>query len=151
MMKRFWNKVDRRESNECWNWQACMTRLGYGLFWFSSKNRSAHRVAWILTHGEIPNGLHVLHKCDNPACVNPSHLFLGTQRDNIHDAIEKGRHKLPDNRGERCGTSKLTRTDVLEIRRLSGLGAKQKKIAAMFQVSQSNISMIVNHKNWSHA
>lgn len=91
--RRFWSKVD--DSGDCWLWTANRTPLGYGRFSFNGEPQKAHRVAWILTHGEIPQGLNVLHRCDNPPCVRTTHLFIGTIMDNCHDMMRKGRMKEP--------------------------------------------------------
>lgn len=89
---RFWSKACVLDESECWEWQGSRNWQGYGWAQPSGKNRGAHRVAWLLTHGSIPDGLWVLHHCDNPPCVNPSHLFLGTATDNERDKVRKGRH-----------------------------------------------------------
>lgn len=89
--ERLWTKVDK--SGECWLWIANRNWAGYGLFKREGKTRAAHREAWRAAHGDIPAGLQVLHRCDNRACVNPAHLFLGSQKDNIQDCIAKGRRK----------------------------------------------------------
>jgi hypothetical protein len=86
---RFWNKVDK--SDDCWLWTASKLKQGYGRFNFNGKLILAHRMSWILTNGEIPNEMCALHSCDNPSCVNPSHLRLGTKKDNSQDKIQRGR------------------------------------------------------------
>ena len=89
--ERFWAKVDKTES--CWLWRASLSQDGYGQFKLHGTMRRSHRVAWELVYGVVPNGLFVLHSCDNPPCVNPGHLFLGTNTDNMRDCAAKGRHK----------------------------------------------------------
>ena len=88
-MNRFWDKVDKY-GEFCWLWRGAR-RDGYGMFWFKGKIVSAHRVSWELRFGGIPVGMQVLHKCDNRLCIKPEHLFLGTQADNLLDAVKKGR------------------------------------------------------------
>lgn len=90
-MQRFWDKADVADRDACWLWHACKNRDGYGSFGLNGTTILAHRMAWILEHGDIPDGLNVLHNCDIPSCVNPSHLFLGTQKDNVADCTRKGR------------------------------------------------------------
>jgi len=89
----FWKKVIKKDG--CWEWAACTNESGYGIFHTGKKTDRAHRVSWILTNGEIPSGLFVCHKCDNPPCTNPDHLFLGTNKDNVDDMIAKGRNSKP--------------------------------------------------------
>lgn len=91
-VQRFWVKAEK--SAGCWNWMALRNPSGYGVVNFKNKTRLAHRVAWELTHGEIPVGMYACHTCDNPSCINPDHLFLGTQADNMRDMMEKGRSTL---------------------------------------------------------
>ena len=136
--KRFWSKVAVGDVADCWEWQASEVG-GYGQFWIDPKLWQAHRVAWILTFGPIPTGLHCCHKCDNPGCCNPYHLFLGTRKDNMVDAAQKG-HKA----------NKLTEDEVLEIRESYNAGrATQQGLADEFGVSQMTISQIIRRKRWA--
>lgn len=143
---RFWSKVT--PSGGCWLWQASLFgSLGYGQFTVmtvggtSRKQRHlyAHRVAWELANGQIPAGQHVLHACDVPACVNPAHLFLGTQQTNMEDAASKGR--LHVGRPKR---QKVSDAAVSQIRAAVASGAKQIDLANMHGVSKALISRIVN-------
>lgn len=92
--KNFWNKVNKGDENACWEWKASKTPLGYGRTTYQKRQSYAHRMAYIYTYSEIPDGLLVCHTCDNPACCNPKHLFLGSHKDNTQDMIKKGRSKL---------------------------------------------------------
>jgi len=142
---RFWAKVDKTSPDGCWLWKAGRNKQGYGTFWNAGHNLRANRVAWILTNGD-PGKLNVLHTCDNPPCVNPFHLFLGTQSENALDSVKKGR--FVDNTGEKCGAHKLTLKQVREIL-TSNLSSR--KIAVHYSVSQSCISFIKIGKNWAKA
>lgn len=94
---RFWSSVEMRAPDECWPWLRFKNDKGYGITKVTINKRrynsKTQRLAWLLTFGDIPDGLHVLHTCDNPPCCNPAHLFLGTNGDNMRDKVEKGRHK----------------------------------------------------------
>lgn len=127
----------------CWIWAACVTEAGYGQIGLKNKVLYAHRVSWELYYREIPDGLNVLHKCDVPGCVNPSHLFLGTHQDNTADMVSKGRGV----NGELVGTSKLTENDIMEIRASE---ESQYKLAEKYGVDQTNISCIKLRKSWAH-
>lgn len=150
--RRFWSKV-RRVSGGCWLWTGARNR--YGLFRLNGKVRKAHRVAWELTNGPIPDGLNVLHTCDNPPCVRPSHLFLGTQAENVRDMWAKGRHGPGPHvrvnyRGSLTPAAKLSETDVLAIRRLSADGWSLRRLAEQFGVGQNAIFKVVHRRSWSH-
>jgi len=124
--------------------------LGYGNFTFKKRGRKkrslkAHRVAWTTEYGSIPDGLWVLHKCDNPPCVNLEHLFLGTRADNSHDMAAKNRSTF----GELNWGAKLTATQVAEIRRLHDGGIRTGILVAQFGVGQTQISKIVRRKSWA--
>jgi len=114
------------------------------------RNWTAHRIAWTLKNGPIPDGLYVLHQCDNRACANPNHLFLGTNGDNQRDAAKKGKSRGKIMVGENNPAAKLSETDVREIRRLAALGVKRKILAAKWSISYSQISSILIGQTWKH-
>lgn len=147
---RFWSKVDKSGGPDaCWPWTEGTTSDGYGQLGVGSRTDGskttllAHRIAYQLKHGAIPDGLFVCHDCDNPPCCNADHLFLGTQRDNIRDAAEKGRRAI----GERHPQAKLTDTEVRAIR--AALGT-QREIAARYGVSHATVGMIQRGEIWAH-
>ena len=144
--ERFWAFVDK--SDGCWLWNGSLNNKGYGEIGGDAggPNVLAHRASWKIHFGELPNNVGVLHRCDNPRCVNPSHLFLGTQKVNMLDCKAKGRTTL----GERNRHAKLTNENILEIRSMADAGMLQTEIARLFNISASTISMIVNKKHWSH-
>jgi len=143
---KFEEKFVRRKASECWLWSGYTLPTGYGNMQIRTpkiKNMRAHRVSWELYRGPIPDGLMVLHKCDVRACVNPNHLFLGTNADNMADMAAKKRSCL----GEKNGRVKLTASEVLEIRdRPEGYA----RVARVYGVSKSCIRLIVTRKNWKH-
>jgi hypothetical protein len=142
---RFWSKVDKTSS--CWLWRGCKTGAGYGQIRITTAGQSkaiyAHRISWELTNGPIPEGLDVLHKCDNPPCVRPDHLFIGTQSDNENDSVSKGRWNHP--KGEDHPKAILTLVQVAEIRRSI---LSQRKLAKQYSVSRGAIQAILNGRNW---
>lgn len=149
-LERFWRKVDRKQKNDCWNWIGSKIRTGYGQFKSNKKIVLAHRFSWELHFGKIPqNKPCVLHHCDNPKCVNPRHLFLGTQADNVEDMINKGRDNKARQKGEDNANHKLTVSQIKEIRSLKGK-LTQKEIAKMFNVYHTTIEKIHNNKTWKH-
>lgn len=151
--ERFWAKVDIKGADECWNWKGAKCSGGYGSFWVTDNSINphkvigSHKVAYELIHGKIHEGLSVLHRCDNPACCNPNHLFLGTQECNVRDMENKHRGSHP--KGEHHGLSKLTESQVKEIRSLYRTNKySQRDIANKFNVSQYTIMSIVNGVTW---
>src|SRR3990167_2058280 len=142
-VKDFWDKVDKTDS--CWLWKVGKNKDGYGRFRFEMKIKVSHRFAWEITFGKIPSGMLVCHKCDNPPCVNPSHLFLGTHKDNAIDKSQKGRGY--NRSGENNGMCKLKFTAIKKVRSLYKSGKyRQKELADSFKVGQDYISRIVNYK-----
>ena len=139
---RFWSKVDTKGPEECHNWKAGKTTRGYGNFTLDQSNLRAHRVAWELIYGAIPEDMYVLHKCDNPLCCNTEHLYIGTQANNLEDV--RTRHP------EQLGVN-LHEGEIWLVRKLYREGKSflsQREIAKMFKVSQSTIQRIVNSTNW---
>ncbi len=153
-MRRFWSKVDIRSSNDCWSWKAGRFDFGYGQFWFEGKTMKAHRMAWILTHGKIPDNKLVLHKCDNPPCVNPKHLWVGTYRDNTRDMIIKGRDNYIGHIGLRGESSPFSRMKEDQVKLLRKMYKNKEgstyKLAELFNISKSTAWEIVANKNWVH-
>jgi len=147
--RRFWRKV--RRGPGCWEWTARCNNHGYGKFSINRVGHYAHRVAWEIVNGPIPQGLCVLHHCDNPKCVNPAHLFIGTRADNTRDMMDKGRHRLVVLHGEDHGCHKLTEVEVHEIRqRYARGGISQATLAREYSVTQAQISNIVKRHNWAN-
>ena len=150
---RFWSKVDIRSKSECWEWMAFCKPNGYGQFQLKrNKPVYAHRFVWLIIHGVWPDK-NILHECDNPPCVNPNHLFEGTQLDNIHDCIKKGRFVNKNNTGIKNPNVKLTEKDIRQIRREyvakdKNFGAKP--LAKKYGVKPAAISKIITRRNWKH-
>ena len=150
IQERFESKFTK--SDGCWEWEAGKVRNGYGTFRIAERKQRAHRVAYQLYVGEIPDGMYVCHRCDNPSCVNPEHLFLGTNADNVHDRENKGRGKyvIPDNSGEKNSSAKLTCAQVVEIWARHSDGERVVNLAKEFGVSQSAIYKIVYGLTWAN-
>lgn len=136
--KRFWSLLDK--SGECWVWTKSCSRKGYGRVCVGHERyKQAHRIAWSLVNGEIPEGMGVLHRCDNPPCCRPDHLFLGTQLDNLRDCAAKGRTN--PTYGEKSVRVKLMDNQIGEIRALHG-AMTSRKVATMFGVAHGTITKI---------
>lgn len=169
---RFWSRVDK--DSDCWLWQGRIEPNGYGSCWYEGRTYSTHRVAYELTYGSIPAGIHILHHCDVRTCCNPAHLFMGTAADNMQDMKRKGRsargvangaytkpHRHPRGarngaytkpervpKGEKNGNAKLSTPAVIGIR--NSIGLKQHDLAHHFNVSQATINNVILHKIWRH-
>lgn len=143
-VERFWSKA--KIDADCWLWIAAKNSKGYGKFLLNRVDTGAHRVAWLLTYGSIPPGKHVLHTCDTPACVNPKHLYIGTNRDNVNDRTERGRGAT----GTKPATCKLSEAQVLTIRNELVNGATYSVLARKYGVSPPTIQNIAKGKSWRH-
>lgn len=139
-------KPGSQSNSGCWLWIGTRNGDGYGhLKMPRGFNAKAHRVAWRLFRGDIPTGVHVLHRCDTPNCVNPAHLFLGTNADNVADRQAKQRQA----RGARAGRVRLSEEAVKYIRSHAGR-VSQRAMAARFGVGKSTVANVVRRKNWAH-
>jgi hypothetical protein len=140
------------DEHSCWEWQGVRLKGGYGKIMENGHTKRtllAHRVAWEAHNAEpIPPGMCVCHACDNRACVNPAHLFVGSHVDNMQDMIGKGRKVVTA--GERSSTAKLTEQSVLEIRELGSQGLRQIDIAQRFDISRASVGLILSGQNWKH-
>ncbi len=158
---RFWDKVDKQGPEGCWVFTGSRNSDGYGSFNARPTTDRAHRAAWILTYGEIPESMSVLHRCDNPPCCNPNHLFLGTHLDNVRDRHLKGRSRGPrpgENvatkhpeyfRGERNGRAKVNWGIVSAIREAYGTGKyRQVDLAKRYGLVQTQVSRIIRNEHW---
>lgn len=151
MEERFWEKVNKKSDEECWEWEGSCRSDGYGQINRGKRclgMESAHRASWMIHFGEIPDKLHILHKCDNKLCVNPKHLFLGTNEDNMKDKVKKNLQM----KGENVHSSKLTVEDVIEIRKTYRpwkRGYTAPELAKKFGVSDGAIRCVISRRNWS--
>jgi HNH endonuclease len=132
----------------CWLWGGRTNRKGYGVFMHNRKIMSAARVSYEQNVGAIPEGMHVLHTCDTPACCRPDHLLLGTNIDNIADKMAKGRHRSP--KGEDHGSVKMTEEKVKAIREANRRGVTVASLSRMYQLSDSSVRDIVKERTWRH-
>jgi len=159
LKERFWDKVDKRGQDECWEWTAYTDKCGYGHIRIDGEMPLAHRISWGIHNGPIPEmdgtdyrGTCVCHTCDNPGCVNPNHLFIATHAENIKDRSIKGRTSRKSvNQGEDYGMSKLTEDMVRMIRRYyKNGGCTQSWLAQIYGVTQTNIGCVIRLQTWSH-
>lgn len=142
-LERFWEKVDRSAGpDSCHLWTAARNPDGYGTFWFHKRNQNSHRVAWQIEHGPISAGQNVLHECDTPGCVNHSHLFLGTQLDNMRDMEEKGRSNRTYG-GTGGGRSLMSDEDVERLKAMRASGMTMQAIGDELGVTKSSVSKIL--------
>lgn len=171
--KKLWSKVDKTSSADgCWLWTGYQEADGRGRILVNGRREMVYRVAWTEIIGPIPDGLWVCHKCDNPSCVNPAHLFLGTAKDNTQDMLAKGRHRTDEEkrvanlqrgdqhwlrrnpekrrRGTQLAWTQLTVADVRSIRQLRGDGLSLSKIASQFNTTTANVHSIVTFRTWRH-
>lgn len=140
VLDRFFIKVNK--TSYCWIWTAGISKSGYGVFDLYGKSKSAHRVSWEIHNGISPGKLHVLHNCDNRVCVNPTHLFLGTPKDNMQDKVKKHRQA----KGLKNGKGKLSNKQIQEIRSLVKLKKPYSEIAVAYQITKAYVSMIALNK-----
>lgn len=139
-------RVSIDKQTGCWLWTGSVAGRGYARIWDKrfQKTRNGHKVMWELVNGSVPDGKQVLHRCDTKPCINPDHLFLGTAADNAHDRDSKKRSAV----GEKVGSSKLTVTSVIAIRRLAGKRIPRKLIGRQFGVHHETINTIVRRESW---
>jgi len=177
-MLRFWENVDKKSPSDCWNWTGAKSR-GYGEIVINGNSYKAHRLSYLIEHGQDPLDLCICHHCDNPSCVNPGHLFMGTQKQNVQDCKSKGRLNRPsgDNhrsrthpwtiprgldhwrkkypwknaKGEDVKTSKLTESQVIEIRERYSCGnITQEQLAKEYGVTHRAIGKAIKKETWKH-
>ena len=134
--------------NNCWIWIGNCNKQGYGKLTSKKKTWMSHRFSWMIYNGQIPPGLCILHKCDNPPCCNPDHLFIGTHKDNSKDMVIKKRNR--DDRGSKHPMHKLNEQQVLKIRESIENGEQQSKLAIQYNVGPMTISNIKHRKSWKH-
>ena len=155
LSERFWEKVDKGAADACWEWNASRNADGYGQIGTYREDgkhvmRKAHCISYELTHNvKLEQGQHILHSCDNPPCVNPNHLRIGTNAENIADKVAKGRQAKQ--KGIEHGNAKLTDEKVREIRKeYAAGGILQRELAEKYEISQRTVSAIITKKLWKH-
>lgn len=152
-INRFWSCVDKSGGPDaCWEWTRSKKAFGHGRVSLGGRDLLAHRVAYVLTYGDVPRGTMICHACDNPSCCNPTHLWAGTQGDNVRDCVAKGRNSNGEPlRGEEHGRAKVTEDEVREIRRLHREGlAGYRVLGKRYGLTAMAIKAIVRRKSWAH-
>lgn len=144
----FWHHCVPITGEECWEWNGAFFKSGYGSLSYHSKSHLAHRVSYEIHKGPIPEGMHILHSCDNRKCTNPAHLRVGTQADNVDDMISRGRNRPPQDR--QAGRAKISDADAIQIRKLCSDGLAFKEIADRYGLSKSAIKKIHYRETWKH-
>ena len=151
--RNFWGNINKGiDPEECDQWIGPKLRGGYGYMWYRGASLLPHRYIFEKVYGPVPPGMFVCHTCDNPACVNPEHLFLGTPKDNVQDMMRKGRQASSSQTahpGEKNGSAKLTGEEVKGIRQLLKGGTTQMEISVRYSISQQAISNIVLGRAWA--
>lgn len=151
--ERFWENVEKKGADKCWDWTGAFDGRGYGRIGIDGRNVAAHRFSYELHFGSIPDGMEVCHSCDRPPCCNPAHLWLGTHADNIRDAVKKGRKIMPksDNRGQRHGMSRFTDSDVIALREeYAGCNISILKFAQSHNIPYPTMLVIIKRRRWKH-
>jgi hypothetical protein len=148
--ERFWEKVRGGAVDDCWPWTGAISKNGYGSLKIDGKAHTASRLAYELDRGPPPSNCMVLHTCDNRACCNPNHLYLGDVKQNSRDMMERGRHRTGPTQGSLNGNAKLTEADIIAIRSKIASGLNNKQIAAQFRVTHQMVSKIRLGHFWAH-
>ena len=144
--ERFWKNVNVLSQYECWEWAGCKFKGGYGALGYNKKTEKAHRISYKIHKGDIQENLVVRHTCDNPSCVNPNHLIVGTHAENMKDRDERNR----SHKGSKHYKAKLNETSVLKIIDLYKNGHTKTELARIFNVTTASIIFIINKKTWKH-
>jgi len=146
MDERFITKVNKTAT--CWLWTGGLDSWNYGNYRLNGKCVKAHRYSYMINKGNIPEGMLIRHTCDEPKCVNPSHLILGTHQDNMNDRNQRNRQAR--NKGEKSGNAKANNDIVKEIRILYGFGFTHIELANKYNIGRTSVGLIINKKAWSH-
>lgn len=148
LIERVVNGIDDAPEDGCWEWRGALLKDGYGYLGVAGKKIRVHRITYMLANGDIPEGLGILHSCDNPPCCNPKHLRAGTQADNARDMVDRNRHEYPC--GEDSYRVKLKESHVLLILAMIKKGHPLAELAEMFRVSRTHVRYISEGKTWKH-